>query len=351
MSQGYFTYPVRLPITGEFSDLTIKCGSAEFPVHKMMICSASEAFHGALTGPFEEAETGIFKITDFDEKTVERMIQFLYTSDYSVEEPEDDESAEAPDESHGKQVATVKDSLAEFLAAWEEAATVDWTKRAADEAKIRHEAWSVKLMAHARLNALACKYLFTCLMSRTLENIRLLLHEDFNGVHFCEFASYCLEHSGDKDLHELITVIGAEHHDEFAGLPELAQWEFPQEFLVDLLDRSLKVKAAAAAKREAELKAQHEALRAKNATLVSERADLYSRLGTDYYSWRQARALVRALKEEPSWDHTKCEACGEETRYTLEETPTYYYFACRRCGDSHYENWYIDKESPFVDWA
>lgn len=64
----------RLHLGGKYSDLTVKCNSREYAVHRAILCSRSGFFDGACSNQFREAQTGLIDLSEEDEEAVEHMI-------------------------------------------------------------------------------------------------------------------------------------------------------------------------------------------------------------------------------------------------------------------------------------
>lgn len=79
-----------LHLGGKYSDLTVKCNSREYNVHRAILCSRSGFFDGACSNQFREAQTGLIDLSEEDEEAVEHMIHYFYHLDYLVGEDEEE---------------------------------------------------------------------------------------------------------------------------------------------------------------------------------------------------------------------------------------------------------------------
>ncbi|KAI9828220.1 MAG: hypothetical protein M1819_006810 [Sarea resinae] len=68
--------------TGQYSDLTIICGSRQFKVHRNIVCPQSKFFEVACNSGFKEASTGEILLPEDDPNEIEHLIAYLYTGKY-----------------------------------------------------------------------------------------------------------------------------------------------------------------------------------------------------------------------------------------------------------------------------
>ena len=60
------------------TDFTVICKDMEIPVHSFVLSARSSVFQTAINGNFKEKKERRITINDFESKTVEEMIRFLY---------------------------------------------------------------------------------------------------------------------------------------------------------------------------------------------------------------------------------------------------------------------------------
>jgi hypothetical protein len=74
----------KLLASEKYSDLTILCHGREFKVHKAILCPQSEVFSKICDTDMQEKRTGTIEHEEFDDDTMQRMIEFAYGKEYSV---------------------------------------------------------------------------------------------------------------------------------------------------------------------------------------------------------------------------------------------------------------------------
>ena len=71
------------------TDFTIRCPTKEFRVHRNVLCARSEALRASILSPMQEAAKGEIFIKDVGEKTLDTIINFIYTGELELGENPD----------------------------------------------------------------------------------------------------------------------------------------------------------------------------------------------------------------------------------------------------------------------
>ncbi|KAI5299511.1 hypothetical protein KEM55_002058 [Ascosphaera atra] len=86
--------PFSIRRDANFSDLTIECGEKKFAVHRLIVFSASPVIEAAVKDQrFAEGVMNVFKVSDFEADTVDRMVTYMYTHYYDLGAKPDLEAA------------------------------------------------------------------------------------------------------------------------------------------------------------------------------------------------------------------------------------------------------------------
>lgn len=99
--------------SGDFADITIKCGHTEIKAHSVIISARSDFFRAACQGPWkvpynsclgpshiilivvQEAFTRVIELPEDDSKVCNTLLQFMYTGDYVVDKETEASCVEA----------------------------------------------------------------------------------------------------------------------------------------------------------------------------------------------------------------------------------------------------------------
>ncbi|KAK5687188.1 hypothetical protein LTS10_001326 [Elasticomyces elasticus] len=97
--------------SGKHTDLKIKLGDRVWNVHKTLVCARSDFFAKACEGDFKEADDGIVEIHDDDPDVIDKMIHYIYHTEY-----DDAETEIAPVLFNVRVVAAAEKYFVKFLA-------------------------------------------------------------------------------------------------------------------------------------------------------------------------------------------------------------------------------------------
>jgi len=73
---------------GKYTDMTIKCGSTLFKLHKSIVCTQSKPLAAAFSGNFKESEDSTITLQDDEPEAVDAMVHFLYEQNLDLKETE-----------------------------------------------------------------------------------------------------------------------------------------------------------------------------------------------------------------------------------------------------------------------
>jgi hypothetical protein len=164
--------PTSKPRRSEkYSDLTISCHGRQFKVHRTILCPQSEVISKLCDIDMQERKTGIIEHEEFDDDTVERMIDFTYEKNYdATQRPKHLLSGDGDETSTGTEALAIEDVLtAEGLTLPENDDAMPVTDNERPELSAAD-----KWIIHARVYGLADYY--------DMSELRELAHSRFMAV-------------------------------------------------------------------------------------------------------------------------------------------------------------------------
>ncbi|KAJ5738831.1 hypothetical protein N7493_001986 [Penicillium malachiteum] len=69
----------------EYSDMKIICGDKTFHAHRIVVCTNSKWFKNACESGFQDS-SGVIRLPDMDPLVFERVLEFLYKKEYSIDD-------------------------------------------------------------------------------------------------------------------------------------------------------------------------------------------------------------------------------------------------------------------------
>ncbi|KAH7011365.1 hypothetical protein EDB80DRAFT_876030 [Ilyonectria destructans] len=168
--------------SGVYSDLLIKCGTDEYYVHKILLCTRSPFFAKACDGPFKEGQNGEIDLPDDDPEAVSAMICYLYRGCY----PRVEADAERPQmkrlgegwnvETYGEETIALQDEY---------------------------------LCLHAKVYAIAEKYQISGLKEMAHRSFSFLVPRTISPHNFAEASeiAYTMTVDSDRGLRDLVVDV------------------------------------------------------------------------------------------------------------------------------------------------
>ncbi|KAI8938336.1 hypothetical protein NX059_005987 [Plenodomus lindquistii] len=85
----------ELLTSGNYSDLTVKCGNDVYKVHKNIVCSRADFFARAIKFGGKEAEENEIELPEDQPEVIKLLMQYLYESEYEPRLPDGKTSSHA----------------------------------------------------------------------------------------------------------------------------------------------------------------------------------------------------------------------------------------------------------------
>ncbi|KAI1269210.1 hypothetical protein F5Y18DRAFT_373924 [Xylariaceae sp. FL1019] len=199
-SQGS-TLKARLQSIRHLSDAVIVCQDRAYAVHKAIVCLQSPVLNEALQGDNQKKDTAVVTV-DLDLDTCERLIEFMYTSDYStsyVPALEETLGCEIP----GQEPPTQSEPELE------EEETDGATTTAVDSVDM--SATLQRLICHSRMNSAADHYKIPKLMKLSISKCAAELVRAWSAVDFCALLQEAKGSTGDKEFYKMLAKQASVH--------------------------------------------------------------------------------------------------------------------------------------------
>ncbi|KAI5283486.1 hypothetical protein KEM54_002097 [Ascosphaera aggregata] len=223
----------------DYADLIIQCHGAKFAVHKIVVCKRCNTLKAAVDGffkttispPFgtngkfhifsEAGSNNVIHINGFDADTVDRMIEYLYSGDYSLDSHEAD-SVDSPASAAimPSSITTISNDIA--VSALEEDMS---------------DALKNPLLCHVRVNVVADCFNLPLLRNIANRKIAELLDKHWTVDWFAAFvqevSDLCYT---DKELRSITTTAAACHMKELAGREDWKRLNIPGDMHNEIYD-------------------------------------------------------------------------------------------------------------------
>ena len=235
--QNLLSSIARLMDDNRHTDLIIRCEGRDFSVHKAIMCSVSPFVAKSLKHEMKESRTGVLELEADDPDTVERLIQYIYTQDYTTNRTtfgSDTESQEAQVQSDQHEEVFQSDQAAE---------PTDGALRS-PQRSINEE-----LIAHVKVYAIADFHDMPSLMS--LAKGKFLQTAAF-GWQIDGFIDVVAEvdmktSRANRDLRNVLRSVAMDHVEQLvendAFMEKLAELEQAQDLACDLLKHMVRLRA------------------------------------------------------------------------------------------------------------
>ncbi|RAO70530.1 uncharacterized protein BHQ10_006542 [Talaromyces amestolkiae] len=179
---------------------TLECEGEKFFVLKSIVCKHSPVLSKACNGHFEEASTDVISVTQFNAKTLRRMLEFMYEGKYEASELEKHEELNydnyfARDE-HPEE-ATLEDKIAAL-----EICEVSSTEE--DEPPT----YTIldMLQPHILVNSISDYYDVPGLKSQANQHVCDVLENSWSASDFMAAAELTFASTSDTELYAIITA-------------------------------------------------------------------------------------------------------------------------------------------------
>ncbi|KAI5303750.1 hypothetical protein KEM56_007226 [Ascosphaera pollenicola] len=210
--------PLALRPGGKYSDIELYCHGYIYPVHRFIICTASDVVATALDGYFKNSKRNFYDINGFSPKAVFLMVHWMYYGQYET-------ALKQWSDTYEDQVA-YKDQAFEALAE-DHDITGDYKK----------------LGAHLEVNRIASFYNISGLTKSSRKNIEAILESPCNNSLFASILARLDRLVTDKEVYDMFVKRAGKSLREVVATQEFQLVDFSCDFLKDIMKEHLKTES------------------------------------------------------------------------------------------------------------
>ncbi|KAF5232428.1 hypothetical protein FANTH_12972 [Fusarium anthophilum] len=296
--------------SGEYSDFVLRCKNREFKLHQMIVCPQSPVISAALNGGFEESTSKIITVSEFDVRTVQYMVGFLYGEDYRL--------APEPEKRPGQNDQGEKEE-GEIVSGGDKIPRDQQASQKIGDQTVYH------IVSHLRVNAIADYYGIAKLAQLSTSKIELILKKEVDFNIIPEVIAEMHAANRDIEIRSVIATATARYIAELASTQALRTVDLEHQLTIEIIE--------ACGKRVQKLMEHF-------STVQNQQKEVVRKLEGDRdVTATKVRAIIQQLKNTP-----KCQNCKKDFWCWIEE-PTNalvktsrYALRCRGCQYRHPPN-------------
>ncbi|KAF5671939.1 speckle-type POZ [Fusarium denticulatum] len=205
--------------SGEYSDFILRCKDREFKLHQMIVCPQSPVISAALNGGFEESTSRVITVNEFDVRTVQYMVGFLYSADYRLAPEPEKQPAQGEKREEGE-IVSDDDNMTESSRA---------LQRIADETVY-------KIVSHLRVNAIADYYGIAKLAKLSTRRIDFLLKSKADFSVIPQTIAEMATANRDPETRSVIASATARYIEELTASRALQTIDLEHQLTIEILE-------------------------------------------------------------------------------------------------------------------
>ncbi|KAF5566748.1 aminopeptidase 2 [Fusarium phyllophilum] len=292
--------------SGEYSDFILRCKDREFKLHQMIVCPQSPVISAALNSGFEETTSKIITVNEFDVRTVQYMVGFLYSADYRLAPEPEKKPAQGEKREEGE-IVSDDDKMSK-----------DPSRKIADQTVYQ-------IVSHLRVNAIADYYGIEKLAKLSTSKIEIILKKEVDFHIIPQVIAEMSAANRHLEIRSVIATATARYIAELASTQALRTIDLEHQLTIEILE--------ACGKRVQKLLEHFSAVHNQHEQII------HKLEGDRDVTATKVRAIIQQLKNTP-----KCRNCKKDFWCWIEEPTNVlvessrYALRCRGCQYRHPPN-------------